>query len=382
MSTGEPGGIPLTDPVFAVFAALLGAITGSFLNVVIYRLPRNLSVNNPRRSFCPACKTQIPWHQNLPVLSWVLLRGKCAKCGSPIPVRYALVEALTAALFFGLWRAAGGDPLLALGLFVFCGIAIAAAFIDLEHMIIPDSLTLGGAVAGLVFSVLAPALQGTTDRIEAAGWSILGALAGGLLLWGVVEAGKLAFGRVRVSANDPDDPPLFELERGEDGKPVLVLDGERHVLEETFSRESDRIRIQAVRAALNGRSFSPALIKIAWDRVETPDGALPLGAVTELRGAFKEAVLPREAMGLGDVKFMAAIGAFFGWQAVLFSLVAGSVAGAVAGVAILAARRRGGGGGAAIPFGPYLALGAMIWAFAGPAIVAWYLDTLRPPLPY
>ena len=85
--------------LFSALAFFLGAVVGSFLNVCIYRLPRDLSVNKPRRSFCPTCKTQIPWQQNIPLLSWLFLRGRCAKCGSKIAFRYFGVELLTALLF-------------------------------------------------------------------------------------------------------------------------------------------------------------------------------------------------------------------------------------------------------------------------------------------
>ncbi len=382
MSSAEPVSNPLEMSLLMTFVAVFGAVVGSFLNVVIYRLPRGLSVNKPRRSFCPACKNQISWHQNLPIVSWILLRGRCAKCGSSISSRYPLVEALTAALFLALWVVYGSDPVFTAGLFVFCSIAIAATFIDLEHMIIPDSLTLGGVAAGLALSVVAPRLQGATDRIEAAAWSLFGALIGGLLLWSVVELGKLAFGRIRLSADSPEDPPLFHLRREEGGRIALVFDGESYFLDEVFSRESDRIRIAAKNALIDGRVYDEIDIRIAWDHIETKKGSFPMHSITEFRGAFTEAVLPREAMGLGDVKFMGAIGAFFGWKAVFFTLVVGSVTGAVIGIAILLTKRSRGERGAAIPFGPYLALGAMVWVFVGPLILEWYLDTLHPPLPY
>src|SRR3989440_412389 len=93
------------DWIFRCFAFVFGAVVGSFLNVCIYRLPRDLSVNEPRRSFCPSCKKPIPWEQNLPLLSWLFLRGKCAHCGSRIAFRYFVVELFTALLFLAAWLA-------------------------------------------------------------------------------------------------------------------------------------------------------------------------------------------------------------------------------------------------------------------------------------
>src|SRR6476659_6033715 len=124
---------------------MLGAAIGSFLNVCIYRMPRNLSVNEPRRSFCPLCKYSIPWHRNLPLISWVALGGKCANCGAKIPFRYFAVELLTATLFLAVWRHVWPELwVLALPYWVLAGLCIVATFIDFEHFIIPDEITWGG----------------------------------------------------------------------------------------------------------------------------------------------------------------------------------------------------------------------------------------------
>ena len=115
--------------LFQCFAFVLGAIVGSFLNVVIYRLPAGLSVNEPRRSFCPHCKAQIAWYHNIPLFSWLLLRGKCARCAAPIAFRYFAVELLTAALFLVFWNRceAAGAFGLVLPLWVLLAAAAAAS---------------------------------------------------------------------------------------------------------------------------------------------------------------------------------------------------------------------------------------------------------------
>ena len=135
---------------------VLGLVCGSFLNAVIHRLPRGVGLAHPRRSFCPQCGRSLPWHENIPVLSWIFLRGQCSGCGARISVRYPLVEALTAALFLALWW--NFPPAVAAAYMVLAALLVAGTFIDLEHMILPDSLTVGGAVAGAVLALLVPGL--------------------------------------------------------------------------------------------------------------------------------------------------------------------------------------------------------------------------------
>jgi leader peptidase (prepilin peptidase) / N-methyltransferase len=138
----------------ALIAALAGLLIGSFLNVCIYRLPRDLSVVKPR-SFCPQCEGPIAWFDNIPLLSYLVLAGRCRRCGQRIPVRYPVVELLTGAAFFcAVWFL--GPAAAAAKFCVFGAIVIALLFSDLEERILPDEFTLGGAAAGIVFAAFVP----------------------------------------------------------------------------------------------------------------------------------------------------------------------------------------------------------------------------------
>lgn len=142
----------------ALLAALAGLLIGSFLNVCIYRLPRDLSVVKPR-SFCPACERGIAWYDNVPVLSYILLHGRCRNCQARISLRYPLVELLTAVCFFA-WVWILGLNGIAMKFCVFSAIVITLVFADLEERILPDEFTVGGAVAGLVIAFIVPSNGG------------------------------------------------------------------------------------------------------------------------------------------------------------------------------------------------------------------------------
>lgn len=173
---------------FPTVIGVLGAMIGSFLNVVIYRVPAEKSIVTPG-SHC-ACGAPIKWYDNIPVLSWFVLRGKARCCGRPYSFRYAFVELLTAALFVVCWLEFPLSPAKALcGLF-FISCLICATFIDLDHMIIPDTFTIGLGVAGVTLSVFVPALHGQTqgdfmvDALRSGVISLQGLLVGsGLVLW-------------------------------------------------------------------------------------------------------------------------------------------------------------------------------------------------------
>ena len=170
-----------------VLVFVIGACIGSFLNVVIYRLPAGKSVVSPR-SQCK-CGKFIAWYDNIPILSWFILRGRCRHCGERFSIRYPLIEAGTALVFLGLWKA-GGFPV-GLVWIVFAGLMIPAAFIDLDTMEIPDRFSIGGFILGIVFSVAVPSLHGIPesglfilDGIRGAVAGLQGAFIGsGLILW-------------------------------------------------------------------------------------------------------------------------------------------------------------------------------------------------------
>lgn len=332
--------------------AVFGLVCGSFLNAVIHRLPRGIGLSYPRRSFCPQCGRSLPWYENIPVFSWLALRGKCSGCSAPIPARYPLVETLTAVLFVALWW--HFPPAVAAAYMLLAALLVAGTFIDLEHMILPDCLTLGGAAAGVMLSVVVPGLLpgGTWDAQLRS--SLFGAGVGFAALFAVVELGKLAFGRKRLELQ-PAEKFRLELRRGE---PFLLIAGEEWELGDFFYRPTDEIRLHLENGELWRLGSRGVVLNGESSTYAAADGA---------ENTVCAIVVPREAMGFGDVKLMLTLGAFLGWPGAIFSIAAGSVIGAVAGVAMLALRRVDEAG--RIPFGPYLAAGALLWIFAGPFFV-------------
>ncbi len=281
---------------FGLLVALFGACVGSFLNVCIHRIPRDESVVRPR-SHCPACNRPIPWYLNIPIVSWVLLRGRCRFCAAPIAVRYVLVEALVGLLFWMVWHQFaffGAQPCWGLlpieaGTLVpvywlIIGGLVLGTFVDFEHMIIPDRVTLGGIAAGLFLSAVFPVIHGETTLLGGLWASALGLALGWGSLWLIAVLGRLAF--------------------------------------------------------------------------------------------------KKEAMGFGDVKLLGAIGAFLGWKAVLFTLVMSSMLGSIVGVLMIVTRRKH--LQSRIPYGPYIALAALLWMFWGERWWQAYVNLIVPveSLPY
>ena len=174
--------------LIAWLAGVFGLLIGSFLNVCIYRLPRDLSVVTPR-SFCPACRSTIAWYDNVPLLSYVVLRGRCRRCQAPIPIQYPLVELFTGICFFAaFWRFPLYWP--AAKICVFSAISIALIAADFKDRILPEEFTLGGIFCGLAFAVFAPLRDPILDALPIRGAhllslseSALAAVIGGGILW-------------------------------------------------------------------------------------------------------------------------------------------------------------------------------------------------------
>jgi len=179
---------------------IFGAIIGSFLNVCIWRMPKEESILKPS-SHCPFCNEPIKWFDNIPLLSFVFLAGHCRKCRARIPFRYPLVEFLTAVLFIVNFIYFG----ISVKFFIYTGFEcalIAAAFIDSVHFIIPDEITIGGLVAGLVLSFIFPVLHNTLDHKTSFLLSFLGAAVGGLSIYAVGVAGEFIFKKEAMGGGD------------------------------------------------------------------------------------------------------------------------------------------------------------------------------------
>lgn len=360
---------------FVVF--VFGAVVGSFLNVCVHRMPREQSIVAPP-SHCPHCKEPIRWFDNIPLVSYLLLRGRCRHCRARITPRYFVVELLTGILFLLVWlrltrwtaQPVEGIEFLKGPIYwlVVAGL-IAATFIDFEHYIIPNELTVGGIVAGLALSGLYPQLMGETTALRGLMQSGLGILVGGLSLYLIVEIGKLVFGRLKI--------PL------QPGTVIRVADRQISFGAETmnwddiFFRASDQIRFRAVTLRFLDKTFQDVDVCIRESTLHIGGENYKLAELGPVEATAELVVIPREAMGFGDVKLLAAIGAFLGWKATLFTLFFSSVAGGAISIVLVACGQRDLRG--RIPYGPYIALGAVVWILCGTEIVNGYINLITSP---
>lgn len=356
---------------------IIGLCVGSFLNVAIHRLPRGLSVNDPKRSFCPHCKTSLPAWQNLPIITWVIQRGRCRSCQAPIAVRYLLVEALTGALYLAAWMTLPMlSAILAIVLFT---ILVTVTFIDAEHQLIPTSWTTAGSVIALGGGFFVPKLLDLPgqefDWIKESGWIGIKASAigwatgfGSLLL--VVLLGKAIFGRFKM---DFKEAALWKLQEGHGDSEQLhfVIDGEAHSWDDLFYRASDQLLVEGHGFKVDGKRQPAKEIRIRCDDLEIDGRTWKIGELKSLEGKATKVVIPREAMGMGDPHLLGMIGAFLGWPAVIFVIFSSCL------FAIAAALVARVGFGKPLPYGPFLALGALVWIWGGWEAWNWYFEGIQ-----
>jgi leader peptidase (prepilin peptidase) / N-methyltransferase len=270
-------------------------------------------------------------------------------------LRRKRVWALMGAAFLSSWFIFKSSPALALVYAVLLAGLIIATFIDFKHFVIPDEITFGGIFVGLLCSSLLPLLQGQNVLPAGMRQSLLGIGLGAGLMYLILRMGKLAFGRQRLSFA-ADTRIVFT-------DTALLLPEKEISYTELFYRKSDAIALHARSVGLAGRSYQNVPVRLTPASLQIGSDTFNPAAVTRMEAVSDEILLPRETMGFGDVKFMAAIGAFLGWQAVIFSLAVSSLAGSLVGIGLIATHRRE--WSSRLPYGPYLAVAATIWIFGG-----------------
>ena len=281
------------------------------------------------------------------------------------------MELLTGVAFVTCWLCFGeqSTPGILLSMtwsLVLAGL-IAATFIDFEHFIIPDEITLGGVAVGFLVSAALPALHGFSNEFKNATASLtasgLGILVGGGAVFAVLQLGKWFFGKTTVALKKEEAAIFTETS--------LHLPGEVALYEEIFFRKSDTLRFHADRLELVDRCYTNINVSLSPKELTIGDESFEPESIPFLKAHTDEMIIPREAMGFGDVKFMAGIGAFVGWQGALFSLMASAVVGAVVGVSLMAIGRKEWSD--RLPYGPYISLAAVIWIFFGKELLNVWL---------
>jgi leader peptidase (prepilin peptidase) / N-methyltransferase len=361
--------LPWAHPLYGFTALLLGAAVGSFLNVAIYRLPRGLSVNTPKRSFCPMCKNPIPMWRNIPLVTWLVQRGKCAECDCAIPVRYFVVELLTALVWVGCWFYFD-DPSVSVFFMLLSSIFIAISAIDIELMVIPRQLTIAGTILGLAMAAWHPEFWGETEWTRSLLKSGFGFAIGWVSLWLVVLLGKLAFGKQSYGYDEQTDWMLKEPESDEEE--LCFVFGEEVIgWSDIFFRKTDKLLIGDLEfVRVDGVERKVETVVIRENEVTIDGEVFPIEKLSSLDGKARKAVVPREAMGMGDVDLLGMLGACFGPASLLLTIFAACL------VSIVWALFNRLGFGKVMPFGPSIIAGALFWVFWGQELWQWYLQTM------
>lgn len=348
---------------------LMGLCVGSYLNVAIYRIPRGLSTNEPKRSFCPNCKKLIPWYLNIPVFSWLMLRGRSACCHLPISPRYLGVELLTGCLFLWVSSAFCYENLMAqMGLCLWVAVAIVITFMDWEQMLVSSRVCLVGLAAGLLVGIFAPGIASDGASIEAWEGLLYSALGAGLsfvLVKAIAVLGRAAFGR-KTEKFERECP--WSMKATDDEQDIiLTVNGKDYLFSELFLEYGHRLILkdatlelgphdQGKTASLGQDASQKGDIGIIATHFLLPSGEkIPLLEYDSAAGTCRGWVQFREAMGSGDAWIALAIGALCGWQGFVVALVAGSLIGILWAILTRVSR------GQPMPFGPCLILGTFVY---------------------
>lgn len=358
---------------WAVMYFVFGSMVGSFLNVCIYRLPRDLSVVHPP-SHCPKCEYRIPFYLNMPIVTWLVLGGKCGNCREKISPQYIIVEILTGGIFLGMWYRFGvvdqlwSSHLMVLVASMFLSGLLVATWVDFEHYIIPDSITLGGIVVGFFLSFGVPEIHFMESRVDAMIDSLLGIILGWGMLYSVLRLGKMAFGKKKITF-----PDGTRLQFSDTGIKTMGEEGDETPYQDIFYRESDQLRMSATRVELPDRCYFDTEVVLMPSKLTIGKEEWNPEDVPGMEVETREIIQPQEAMGFGDVKFMGAIGAFLGWKAVLFTITISSIIGSLIGVLLIVTGNRQ--WSSRIPFGPYISVAATLYLLGGRNWMVKYLET-------
>ena len=361
------------ETIITIFAFIYGACIGSFLNVCIVRMPEEKSVVRPG-SHCPTCKQPIPWHFNIPLIGYLILRGRTHCCQERLSPRYFLVELITAITFVLYYKYYGVDWRLLPYLFM-VSCFIVATFVDLKHRIIPDEISVGGMYFGLLFSFLIPTLHGfdisaivlssfwvqwvISFAVAFAFWIIILSIAKlitklfskdfvethDVLLWNIIliymaiKVGVYLLGQKEVW--QPYDVTL-------EMTPYTIFYG---LMASLFAPELSLRHVSFIHLESLGRSIL---------------GVVYGGGGIYMMGLIGDFIFRKESMGGGDVKLLAMMGAFLGWKLAILTFFIAPFFGALFG---LVEKVRT--GESAIAYGPFLVLGAIISQFYGEKIWQW-----------
>ena len=348
--------------------ALFGACIGSFLNVGIYRMPRGLSVNEPRRSFCPTCNKEIPWYLNLPLLSWLMLRGKSACCGQKISARYWLVELACTVFFAATAYWLGQEQSLSFFALVFICIwgaaMLATLCIDWEQMVVLPAITLTATAAG-VAAALADSwnLYGSFEWSDAMVLSLGSGVGAFIMLKLIGVVGRLLFGS---SKKEYDAVQKWSLQQA--GEDIELRIGEDvFKWSELFMEAANRVQLNDATLDLPEHQETGTLIFYAENMRTSSGHIIALEDYEQLHGTCHGMETRKEAMGSGDAWIAMAIGTLCGWAGCCFALVAGSILGLLWALVARIGR------GQPMPFGPVFIMGAWVYLFYGRNLLEEFL---------